>query len=179
MNYGLLVFLSLVVGGVGNWLRASSLFQEVTGRGATTARILCLALPLGLLSYFSGLLWWEAAIFGTALFLGSIGGWWGSLDLSRNEGSWIKDAILHTLRGAVWVAPVALVLLGLGFSFWWLALVPTLFILAAYELGWKIDPPAATTVGDVLFGISLGFFSLFPLQLARGIDVWNFISNLL
>lgn len=151
-----------LVGGAGFWLRGAAVLQRITGRGATTARIVAWAAPLALLCWAVTLLpWWWCVAIGVALWLGCLPGWWGSLDMGRNGGSWARDFALHTLRGVVWVAPVAAVLAAAGAAWWW-PLLAGMTCGVAYEIGWRLRPlgdarrPAATEIGELIFGAAVG-----------------------
>lgn len=151
-----------LIGAAGFWLRGAALFARATGRGATTARVVAWAVPLALLCWAATPLpgCWALAL-AVALWLGSLPGWWGSIDLGRNDGWWARDAALHTARGVLWGAPAAVVLWLAGGAWWW----PVLAGLAcapAYEIGWRLRPvgdarrPAATEIGEILFGAAMG-----------------------
>ncbi len=84
MLESLLILVAVVVGAFGFWLRGSSYFYKLTGRGATTARIVAWSVPLALLSLFVVSPLYALAI-GVALFVGSILPWWRSLSLGRNS----------------------------------------------------------------------------------------------
>jgi len=108
-----------IIGGAGFWLRGAAVFQRITGRGATTARVVAWAAPLALLCWVATpLAWWWCVAIGAALWLGCLPGWWGSIDLGRNGGAGPRDFALHTLRGVVWVVPVAAVLAAAGAAWW-------------------------------------------------------------
>lgn len=139
----------------GFWLRGSALFERLTGRGATTARLVCWALPCGLA-------WWAlggnplyAAGAAVAAWLGTLLGWWGSLDLGRNEGTWLEDFLLHTARGVLWTAPMAAVALVQHEAWWWMLGVGALCGLL-YELGYQLNEARGTEIGEFLFGAVIG-----------------------
>ena len=157
-----MILLGAIIGAAGFWLRGAAVFQRITGRGATTARIVAWAAPLALLCWaVTPLPWWWCVGVAIALWLGCLPGWWGSLDLGRNGGSWVRDFALHTLRGVVWVAPAAAVLAAAGAAWWW-PLLAGLACGVAYEIGWRLRPvggarrPAATEIGELVFGAAVG-----------------------
>ncbi|MBR0653068.1 hypothetical protein GXW78_25655 [Roseomonas terrae] len=155
-------FAGALIGAAGFWLRGAAVFARVTGRGATTARVVAWAVPLALLAWLvTPLPWGWSLALAAALWLGCLPGWWGSIDLGRNEGGWSRDAALHTARGVLWGAPAAVVLWLAGGGWWW-PLVAGLTCAPAYEIGWRLRPagdprrPAATELGELLFGAALG-----------------------
>ena len=154
--------LGAILGAGGFWLRGAAVFARVTGRGATTARIVAWAAPLALLAWLATpLQWWWCVALGVALWVGCLPGWWESIDLGRNDGGWARDAALHTARGVLWGAPAAAVLALAGGAWWWPVLAG-LACVPAYEAGWRLRPvgdarrPAATEIGELLFGAALG-----------------------
>lgn len=154
-----LVIAATIVGGMGFWLRGSSLFYKLTGRGATTARIVCWALPLALLSLFVVDPIISVAI-GVALFAGSVLPWWSSLSLGRNpaDGTFLQAAIRHTARGFCWTFPVSVVVWYAG-GVWLLPLIAGLLVVVPYELGWRFHSEkfGATEYGEVGYGVMIGF----------------------
>lgn len=161
---------------IGFRLRGAAKFQELLGRGATTARITVWAIPLIVLSWFLGLPIAVAVFLGIAAWIGCLLGWWESLDFGRHEGTWLRDFLLHTLRGVLWTAPMAAVLLaadmllgisvyvpwmdisltlGVKTSWWWMLGVGSLCGLI-YEIGYQISEEHGTEIGEVLFGGLIG-----------------------
>jgi len=107
--------------------------------------------------------WWMLAI-PVLLWLGTVMGWQGSLDLGRNEDSWFRDFAVMTARGLLWTAPTAAAV----FWFWgiWAALpliVAGLLCAALYELAWyapkswSLPFARGPEMGEVLFGAAVGF----------------------
>lgn len=154
------VLLGALIGAVGFRLRGSALFEEITGRGITTARIVCWAIPMGLLSLLH--VPWQAAILtGLGFYLGSIFAWWGCLDLGRDDGRVVRDYIVMFLRGLVWTIPPALVVYQFD---------PTVGIILglsgglcplAYTIGWNTPSKApnltqGTAIGEFIFGGIVG-----------------------
>jgi len=148
--------LGALLGGVGFRLRGSAWVSLVTGRGATTARILCWAMPLAALAWVCGLVWWGAVLLALGLWAGCLAPWWDSLDLGRVDGALARDLAMHAARGVLWAAPAALALLIAGAGLWWIPLAASLACTPAYALGWAVVPARATEVGEVLFGAALG-----------------------
>ena len=144
-----------VVLGIGFRLRGAAIFERVTGRGATTARIVCFAIPAGLLAWGMGFGWPHALAMGFAAWLGCLPPWWGSLDLGRQYGGFWQDFALHTLRGLVWTAPMALVVWHVGGAWWWLVLAG-LLCGVAYEAANRARPTRGTETGEVVFGALIG-----------------------
>jgi hypothetical protein len=150
-----LVILAALVGAAGFRLRGSAAFERITGRGATTARLVCWAVPVALVAWTS-VEAWAAAILAAALYLGAVPGWWRSLSLGRNprDGAWLDAAARHTARGLVWAAPAAAVVGGLGGA-WWGVLLAGAAVVAPYEAGWRLAPDHAVEVGEAGFGAML------------------------
>jgi hypothetical protein len=108
------ILLTAAIGGAGFRFRGAEAFSRITGRGATTARVVCWAAPVAALAWALAALPWQWAVaLGAALWLGCLPGWWGSLDLGRDEGIWATDALAHAARGLLWTAPAAFVLAAL------------------------------------------------------------------
>lgn len=150
------VLLGALLGGLGFRLRGWSGFERLTGRGATTARLACWAIPMGAFAALAlPIPWWGGVLVALALWAGSVAPWWGSLDLGRMDGDWIEEAALHALRGLVWVTPamVAIALLSLP---WWPLLAAGALCLPVYELAWRLRPALATEIGEVVFGAAIG-----------------------
>jgi len=160
----LLIFAAVVIGGFGFWLRGSALFYNLTGRGATTARLVAWAMPLALLSLFVVSPLYALSI-GVALFLGSILPWWKSLSLGRNsiDGTWAESALRHTGRGVLWTLPLSVVVFFAvgGYSFL-LPLLTGALVVVPYEIGWRIQNEKLnpTEIGEIGFGAMIGL-SLF------------------
>lgn len=151
-----------LVGAFGFWLRGSSLFYALTGRGATTARLVAWAFPMGVVAWFGGIPTLLAAALFWAFWLGSVAPWWGSLDLGRGEGAWRTDALAHLSRGVLWTLPAGVGLIAMGYPEGGLLVAASgLAALPAYELGWTIRPPGtpapgATEIGELLTGAAIG-----------------------
>ncbi len=149
--------LFIALGAAGFWLRGAAVFQRFTGRGATTARLFAWALPMGAASALVTD-WYNAAAVAVALYLGTLAGWWRSLDLGRHEGEWLRDFVLHSARGLLWTLPAALVCAAASLSL--TAAVPLIAAGLAcgliYELGWRVYPPRATEIGETAFGAAIG-----------------------
>jgi hypothetical protein len=130
-------------------------FQRLTGRGATTARIVAWAIPCGLVAWGLHGHWYAGAAMAVAAWAGSLLGWWRSLDLGRHEGEWARDFALHTARGLLWTAPMALAA-WLSGGLPWPLLAAGLLCGLAYEAGWRLAPRRATEIGEVAFGAIVG-----------------------
>jgi hypothetical protein len=107
------------------------------------------------------LITWKLAVLAPALFAGAVLGWWKSIDMGRNEGSWIQDAVLQEARGILWVLPAAAAAAwALG---WWAVAVGISGVLCApaYELGWRTPSTArnftrGSELGELYFGACIG-----------------------
>ena len=155
-----------IVGGALFWLRGSSVFERVTGRGKTTADLLW-ATSMALLA---APLYADTAdsLYGFFLLIAAFwaGGrlpWWRSLSLGRNpnEGSHWGAFARHTARGLFWVAPAAFAVGILGGNSLRLAAVG-LLAGVSWEVGWRLKehnptgPFEATELGELLFGGLIG-----------------------
>lgn len=158
------VMLMTVLGAGLFWLRGSATFEQVVGRGKTTADTmwaLGLAVPTAL--YIP---WYYAGGLLAALFLGGRAPWWKSIDMGRNQSyydntTYMQDIVMQTIRGVLWVLPAAILL-------WFISGWYTLMLMAAglmagpaYELGWQLNPqnyrrPHATEIGELVFGACVG-----------------------
>ncbi len=123
--------------------------------GATTARIVAWAIPVGI---FAGALhggWHVGILAGVAAWIGCLPPWWRSLDLGRREGAWLQDFALHTLRGFIWTAPVAAVA-------WWFGGEPAPLLIAGalcgliYEIGYRVRQSGQTELAEAVFGFVVG-----------------------
>lgn len=152
----LAVVVGAIVGGVGFRLRGSALFEQWTGRGATTARIVCWAIPMSFVSLFA-VPWMYAPLVGVAFFLGALPGWYDSLDLQG-----IRDYAVMFLRGIAWTILAAAV-------YWWAgnlhgaALITLAGALCplAYAIGYAIPSTKPNLsqgpeIGEVIFGAMIG-----------------------
>lgn len=142
-------------GGTGFRARGAAWFLALTGRGATTARMLAWALPMMLQVAWEtslGLHWAAYPLVFVAAWAGCVLGWWGSLDMGRRDGSWLIDCLLHTLRGSLFTLPVGIVLLNP-----WVAASGLLCGLV-YELGYQASerlklPVGGSEIGEAAFGV--------------------------
>lgn len=152
-----MIALFIALGAAGFWLRGAAWFAQITGRGATTARLAAWALPMGLAS---ALLteWYNAVAIAAGLYLGTLAGWWGSLDLGRREGEWLRDFVLHTARGLLWTLPAAIVcaVAALDIANAVPLIAAGLLCGVLYEVGWRAYPPRATEIGEAAFGGAIG-----------------------
>jgi hypothetical protein len=152
--------IEIIVGAIGFRLRGSAIFEQWTGRGATTARIVCWAIPMGLMSLFT--LPWEYAIAaGVAFWLGCLPGWYGVLDLGRDEGNKLKEFILMSGRGILWTLPAALVFAFISPLNAVALLIAGALCPVAYEIGWHIPSKvenmrSGPEIGEILFGALVG-----------------------
>ncbi len=170
--------IALLIGASGFRLRGDAAFQRWTGRGATTARLVCWALPMGGLAWVAGHPPVTAVLLGLGLFLGCLPPWWRSLTLGRNaaDGGALGQYARHAARGLLWAAPAAALLaVDYGAGAWLVGasiprailasgapvlLLGGLSCVPAYELGWRLRPagsvrPGATEVGEGIFGAAM------------------------
>lgn len=141
-----MIFLAALVGGAAFWLRGSALFEQWTGRGATTARLMWGA-ALAAICPLPPL--WLPLVVVTA-WLGAIPGWWGSLTLTTG-----RHYAMHAMRGFVWVLPLA-VLFEVAGGLGGLVLLSGAACVPAYWIGWRAVPNRATEIGEALFGAAIG-----------------------
>lgn len=99
--------------------------------------------------------WWPL-ILALALFVGCLFPWWGSIDMGRNDGTWLKDAALQAIRGVLWVVPAAVVTTHFAGA-WWVVLVG-LTAVPFYEIGWRLPLGSwrGSPAGEILFGGAIG-----------------------
>lgn len=144
-----MIFLAALLGGAAFWLRGSALFEQWTGRGATSARFMWGGVVA--LLVLAGGLWWPlfpAVVL--AAWLGCIPGWWGSLTLTTPQ-----HYAMHAMRGVVWVLPLA-VLFEVAGAQGAVVLLSGAACVPAYWLGWRLLPSRATEIGEALFGAAIG-----------------------
>lgn len=160
----LAILLFSVIASLGFRLRGG-LFGQQIGWGSTTARLVAWALPMTIITFFmvpdyplwaivpTLLTWWVGCIFP----------WWHSLDMGRLSGTLLQDALLHSLRGIIWVLlPVILVGFIAGPSL--LLVIPLLASLLcgpSYMLGYYISEEISnrmggTEYGELIFGFIVG-----------------------
>lgn len=156
MTLDILLATLLTAGGAAIFrLRGSSLWHEWTGRGATTIRLIW-GTYLGAVAFIvAPLAWWVPPALAVAFWLGTIGPWWGSLDLGRNEGSFARDFVLHTLRGFLWTLPAAAVLwFVVGWDAGWL-LVAGGLCGVIYAISGRVYAARATENAEWAFGAAI------------------------
>ena len=160
--YIALLVVSTIVGAVGFRLRGG-LFNDKIKWGATTARFVGYALPMSIMTYlcFQPVLW-SIPIFVVTWWLGTILGWWKSIDMGRREGSFWTDFALQSIRGSIFAIPTAAALAFL------VGLSPALLIMVigglscgiCYEIGWRLADKKSimggTEYGEFIFGGALG-----------------------
>lgn len=155
------ILLGAILGGIGFRLRGWSGFEEAVGRGGTTARIACWAVPMGGLAWIAGHAPLASGLIALGLFLGCLPPWWRSITLGRSaaDGGALGQYARHAGRGLLWTLPAAVLLAVnaialpaiLGVSGW-----PALFhsdasiVLAVDSIGW----PSFQSLGGwpALFG---------------------------
>jgi hypothetical protein len=152
--------LGLLVGAIGFRLRGDAIFHEVTGRGATTARLVCWAIPTGLLA-LATVPWWASVLVALGFFLGAMPGWYGSLDLGRREGSAVKDPLIMAARGLAWTILPALVIWQFDVGNAIALLIAGFACPLLYEAGYRIPSKIpylrqGPEVGEALFGAAIG-----------------------
>lgn len=152
--------LGLLVGAIGFRLRGDAIFHEVTGRGATTARLVCWAIPMGLLA-LTVVPWWASVLVALGFFLGAMPGWYGSLDLGRNEGKVNRDRLVMAARGLAWTILPALVIWQFDIGNAIALLIAGFACPLLYELGYRTPSKIpylrqGPEVGEALFGAAIG-----------------------
>lgn len=155
-----MILLGALIGALGFRLRGSALFEQWTGRGATTARIVCWAIPIAILSLVNVPILY-APLIGLAIFLGAIPGWYGSLDLGRDDGHATKDYVIMTVRGLAWTAPAAYVMSMFSIESAVALVIAGLMCPLAYTAGWYIPSRVnharqGPEVGELIFGSLVG-----------------------
>lgn len=156
------------------------LFGKEIGWGSTTARLVAWSLPVTLFVAY----WYPPILFTAFInyisfdylyiplvfigaYLGSVLGWWGTIDMGRIEGEWIKEFTLHSARGILWTAGVAGVFTLYGLF------IPAIALLISgiscgiiYEIGWRTPTffkptpeggfNTGSEIGEFLFGAVIG-----------------------
>lgn len=99
------------------------------------------------------------------LFLGTLIGWFSSIDLGRIEGVAWRDYLMNAIRGLMFTLPILPLLWYLGITLW-PAFIGILCPLV-YELGWRIPSKiknlqTGPEIGELLFGMLVaGTFAAF------------------
>lgn len=143
------MILGAILGGAAFRLRGAALFEQWTGRGATSARLMWGA-ALALVAVLGGLWWPLAPAVVLAAWLGAIPGWWGSLRLETPH-----QYAMHFARGIVWVLPLAVLFETAGLA-GAVVLLSSAACVPAYWIGWRVMPARATEIGEALFGAAIG-----------------------
>lgn len=101
------------------------LFQQLTGidLGDTKSRILFWGLPVAIAFLLLGFNYWQALVAGVLAFVTTTIGNFDAMDLGKNEGSFVKDMLLLTLKGFITGALPAL-------AFWHSGHNPAILIIA-------------------------------------------------
>lgn len=130
-----------VIAGAGRRLSGDAVFEQRTGRGATTARLCCLAVPLGALALLV-VEPWAALVLGASVFAGA------TLPQRGQALTGWRDAAYLLARGVGVGAVTAPLLWWLG-GVWWLPAAAGVAAPLAYWLGYRLWPRRATEVGEV------------------------------
>lgn len=170
--------IAALVGGVTFWLRASSVFESLTGRGKTTADAVW-ALFMAALAALANAEWYGALAVGIGMWLSARPGWWQSLSLGRNaaDGAEGLQYLRHAARGMVWVAGGALGAWLGGLSPLPLLIAGTLCV-PCYVIGyaWReghADPYTnPTAIGEFLFGAAIGVGVVLGGYTTWGLTTW-------
>lgn len=148
-------------------LRGSSSWQEWTGRGLTSIRLLWagyLALAAYALDDGTDADWMHGALVVAlvlALWLGSIFGWWRSLDMGSHEGTAARDVVMHSLRGLVWTGPAALLVWLAGLAAPWPLILAGALCGPIYWTARKLSASYAVQGGEWGFGFAVASALLF------------------
>jgi len=150
----MLTLLGTIVGALGFRMRGSAVFGELTGRGIGTARLVCWALPMALLSLFV-IEWYWALLFCAAMYVGSLPGWYGAFCMID-----ARDWLVMLARGIGWTLLGAIVFFIAGAPAWPL-LFAGMLCPVAYAIGWAIPSRVpwllrGTEIGEFLFGAFIG-----------------------
>lgn len=171
----LLSILGIIAGGILFRIRGGAFGDEIRkyiykGYGATTSRLVVWSLPMTLLLFLSqpSHAWWIYPLFFLSIYLGTIIGWWRSIDMGRVEGKWFQDFVFQTIRGVLWTLPAAAVVFYVGSISTMIALlVAGLLCGVLYELGWRVRLPRSIAeskfdlrtgpeLGELFFGAAIG-----------------------
>lgn len=164
--------LVLVVIGAGLFrLRGSSSWEAWTGRGVGSARWLWAAF-LGVSAWLvdngsAGAWAWGFPVpvvlpaLIVALWAGSIGAWWGSLDMGTRDHTLSRDLLMHSLRGVVWTAFAAALVASLDLASPWPLLAAGALCGPIYAASWRLWPGYAVQGGEWGFGAAVAAALLF------------------
>ena len=136
--------------------------------GSTKARFIAWAIPVSMAIWFWSPIsypWIPALIIAT--WLGSILGWWHSLDMGTQDDTLARDFSFHTLRGLFWTMPIALVTGFLGLYNLSIALILAgslcgIAYLAGYKTPTLVQLEAeggmntGAEIGEFYFGVIIG-----------------------
>lgn len=159
-----LICLKAIACGSAFRLRGSALWDQWTGTGTTGGRLIWAGTVTLCLFVAGAKLWALAAL--PIMFLCAVPGWPASIDLGRNEGTWLRDFLIMTARGSLFTLPSgALLVWMVGPQFLPFAASGVLAGVC-YEIGWRIPvrfehlrqgPPLGEFIFGALIGGSIGF----------------------
>ena len=155
-----MLLLGTLIGAIGFRLRGSAIFEEITGRGATTARIVCWAIPMGLFSLIH-VPPMDAVWIGLGFFLGACPGWYHCTDLGRDDGKVVRDYVVMTIRGLVWTILPAIVMSYFNPTAAGAMVLAGALCPLAYTIGWAIPSNIkglhqGPELGEFIFGGIIG-----------------------
>jgi hypothetical protein len=161
LHYLLIPFTALCCG-IGYRIRGG-LWNTTIKLPGQMARLLGWGVPCGVTAYLAGCHWLPALLIVPMMWAGSIISLFSAIDLGKNEGNFITDFTLLTLRGLLAVLGSVAVLWYFGYSHYWILAIAGLMMglvyLIADKLNFHIDGFGSggfPEVGEFLFGITVG-----------------------
>ena len=150
-------------------IRGDSIVATTLGwPSATFVGRLIWAMPLPIIfAFYYGD--WRILLLAPALLLGTFPGWYGGIDLGKNDSNWLKNIGIMSLRGLWWIIGCVPILYLTGHSFFLvgaaLLLCPLSYFLASLvSVNFNIGALALSSndgnvnvpLGEMLFGASCG-----------------------
>lgn len=160
--YIISTILSMFVLGMGFRIRGG-LWGDKIGWGATTARIVAWAIPVALVCWaWYAFAWYIAVAVGVMAWVGTTWGWFGALDMGRNDHAWLRDFLVMSVVGFARMAVIAPVLVYVGLPMAALSIcIAGALCGVLYELGWRTPSTKpgfyqGPEVGEFYYGSAVG-----------------------
>lgn len=165
----LAVIVSVALMSLGNRLRGG-LFGSTFPWGDTVSRLLWWGGSAAIASLLLGGAWYLALALIVAQWATATVPLFSSIDLGHDEGTWLSDFALLSLRGVIGAAGVAAVLFGVNYFagthyLWWPVLLIGALEGVAYQIGWSVGNVSNTNpngvtgptqIGELIYGALIG-----------------------
>lgn len=161
------MILEMIVGaavlGAGWRMRGSSSWTEWTGLGGFWAKLLCCAVPAGLLTYWQTQTIYEPIAMAAAMFVATTIPWWDSLDMGMQQGTWLRDFAVNTGAGILRTSGMAAVAF-LAFGLWWPLLAAGALSGLVYTFGYSVYKTKGSIIAECMNGALMGAALMYSLH---------------